>query len=58
MERLGHFLELEMVLAEKLDIEPHQLINAAYVDLLARRDVDWIPPSISLSAAAIRPCLA
>jgi predicted adenylyl cyclase CyaB len=56
VERLGHFLELEVVLAdeepaevgvrearelmEKLGIEPRQLINEAYVDLLARRDVD------------------
>jgi predicted adenylyl cyclase CyaB len=52
VERLGHFLELEVVLAddepaevgvrearelmEKLDIKPHQLIDDAYVDLLAR----------------------
>jgi predicted adenylyl cyclase CyaB len=56
VERLGHFLELEVVLAddeptevgvrearelmEKLDIKPHQLIDEAYVDLLARRGVD------------------
>ena len=53
VESLGHFLELEVVLAndepaevgvrearelmEKLDIEPHQLINGAYVDLLTRQ---------------------
>jgi predicted adenylyl cyclase CyaB len=56
VEGLGHFLELEVVLAddepaeagvrearelmEKMGIEPRQLINEAYVDLLARRDVD------------------
>jgi predicted adenylyl cyclase CyaB len=56
VEGLAHFLELEVVLAdgepaeagvrearelmEKLDIEPRQLLNEAYVDLLARRDVD------------------
>ncbi|MEA3135139.1 MAG: hypothetical protein QOG17_2985, partial [Gammaproteobacteria bacterium] len=50
VERLGHFLELEVVLAddelpeigvrearvlmEKLGIEAHQLIDEAYVDLL------------------------
>src|ERR1700722_6080311 len=50
VEGLGHFLELEVVLAEdepaevgvreapelmeKMDIKPHQLIDAAYVDLL------------------------
>jgi predicted adenylyl cyclase CyaB len=55
VEGLGHFLELEVVLAdgepaeagvrearelmEKLDIKPHQLIDEAYVDLLARRGV-------------------
>jgi len=52
VEGLGHFLELEVVLAgdepaeagvrearelmEKLDIKPSQLIDDAYVDLLAR----------------------
>src|SRR5260370_21949630 len=51
VESLGHFLELEVVLAddeptevgvrearelmEKLDIHPHQLIHEAYADLLA-----------------------
>jgi predicted adenylyl cyclase CyaB len=56
VEGLGHFLELEVVLAdgesaeagvrearelmEKLDIKPYQLIDEAYVDLLARRGVD------------------
>src|ERR1700674_1090212 len=56
VERLVHFLELEVVLAddepaevgvrearelmEKLDIKPQQLIDEAYVDLLARRGVD------------------
>jgi predicted adenylyl cyclase CyaB len=59
VERLGHFLELEVVLAddepaevgvrearrlmEKLDVQPHQLIGDAYVDLLARRGVDSQP---------------
>jgi predicted adenylyl cyclase CyaB len=68
VEGLGHFLELEVVLAddepaeagvrearglmEKLDIKPHQLIEDAYVDLLAR------PRDPSLPAAAIRPDLA
>jgi predicted adenylyl cyclase CyaB len=53
VEGLGHFLELEVVLADdepaaagvrearelmaKLDIKPHQLIDDAYVDLLARQ---------------------
>jgi predicted adenylyl cyclase CyaB len=53
VEGLGHFLELEVVLAAdepaaagvhearelmaKLDIKPHQLIDDAYVDLLARQ---------------------
>ena len=52
---LGHFLELEVVLEEgepletgvreahslmsRLDIQPSQLIEAAYVDLLAQRDL-------------------
>jgi predicted adenylyl cyclase CyaB len=56
VEGLGQFLELEVVLAEgepaevgvrearelmeKLDIKPPQLIDEAYVDLLARRGVD------------------
>jgi predicted adenylyl cyclase CyaB len=56
VQGLGHFLELEVVLAddepaeagirearelmESLDIKPHQLIDAAYVDLLTRRGVD------------------
>jgi len=56
VEGLGHFLELEVVLADdepaaagvrearelmvKLDIKPHQLIDDAYVDLLARQ----VPP--------------
>jgi adenylate cyclase class IV len=55
VEQLGHFLELEVVLAddesldagvqearelmEKFDVKPHQLIEDAYVDLLARRGV-------------------
>jgi predicted adenylyl cyclase CyaB len=55
VEQLGHFLELEVVLAddepsdigvrearelmEKFDVKPHQLIDDAYVDLLARRGV-------------------
>lgn len=55
VEQLGHFLELEVVLAddepsdagvheahelmEKLDVKPYQLIEDAYVDLLARRGV-------------------
>jgi len=39
-------------LMEKLDIKPHQLIEDAYVDLLAR------PRDPSLPAAAIRPDLA
>ena len=59
VESLGHFLELEVVLAddesaeagvrearqlmEKLGIEPHQLIDEAYVDLLARLSVDSRP---------------
>jgi adenylate cyclase class IV len=53
VEQLGHFLELEVVLAddestdvgvreardlmEKFDVKPHQLIDDAYVDLLTRR---------------------
>jgi predicted adenylyl cyclase CyaB len=53
VEGLGQFLELEVVLADdepaaagvrearefmaKLDIKPHQLIDDAYVDLLARQ---------------------
>jgi predicted adenylyl cyclase CyaB len=53
VEGLGHFLELEVVLAdgepsevgvreahelmEKLDVKPYQLIEGAYVDLLAQR---------------------
>jgi len=56
VENLGDFLELEVVLAddepaeagarearglmESLDIKSHQLIDEAYVDLLARRGVD------------------
>jgi adenylate cyclase class IV len=52
VEGLGHFLELEVVLRDneaaeagvreahelmqKLGVEPHQLINEAYVDMLAR----------------------
>src|SRR5260370_21769800 len=56
VEGLGHFLELEVVLddgesaevgvrearelMETLYIKPHQLIDEAYVDLLARRGVD------------------
>ncbi len=56
VDDLGDFLELEVVLAddepaeagvreasvlmESLDIKPHQLIDAAYVDLLTRRGVD------------------
>jgi predicted adenylyl cyclase CyaB len=59
VEGLGHFLELEVVLAggepaeagvrearelmEKLDINSRQLIDEAYVDLLARRGVDLQP---------------
>jgi predicted adenylyl cyclase CyaB len=59
VESLGHFLELEVVLAddesseagvrearqlmEKLGIEPHQLIDEAYVDLMARLSVDSRP---------------
>ncbi len=55
VERLGHFLELEVVLTndepsiagireahelmEYFDVKPHQLIEGAYVDLLARRSV-------------------
>jgi len=55
VENLGHFLELEVVLADdepteagvrearelmdKLAIGPHQLIDEAYVDLLARPGV-------------------
>jgi predicted adenylyl cyclase CyaB len=55
VEQLGHFLELEVVLAddepsdagvhearelmERLDVKPYQLIEDAYVDLLARRGV-------------------
>jgi adenylate cyclase class IV len=55
VEGLGQFLELEVVLAddeladdgvreaqelmEKLDVRPQQLIDAAYVDLLARQRV-------------------
>ena len=54
VEGLGHFLELEVVLEEgepseigvreahelmaKLGVEPSQLIEGAYVDLLAQRD--------------------
>ena len=54
VEGLGHFLELEVVLAEgeptevgireahelmvKLGVEPSQLIEGAYVDLLAQRN--------------------
>ena len=53
VESLGHFLELEVVLAEGepaaagvavahallrgLEIDPHQLVEGAYVDLLAQR---------------------
>jgi predicted adenylyl cyclase CyaB len=56
VENLGDFLELEVVLAddetaeagvrearrlmESLDIKSHQLIDEAYVDLLARRGAD------------------
>jgi predicted adenylyl cyclase CyaB len=56
VEGLGHFLELEVVLEEgeptevgiqeayelmtRLDIAPEQLIEGAYVDLLAQRDSD------------------
>jgi predicted adenylyl cyclase CyaB len=59
VEGLGHFLELEVVLAdaepaeagvrearelmEKLDIKPQQLIDEAYDDLLERRGVDSQP---------------
>ncbi len=59
VEGLGHFLELEVVLddgesaeagvrearelMETLDIKPHQLIDEAYVDLLARRGADSQP---------------
>jgi adenylate cyclase class IV len=55
VERLGHFLELEVVLAngepsdagvrearelmEHFEIKPNQLIDDAYVDLLARRGI-------------------
>jgi predicted adenylyl cyclase CyaB len=55
VEGLGHFLELEVVLAEgeptkvgvreahdlmtKLGVEPSQLFEGAYVDLLAQRDI-------------------
>jgi len=55
VERLGHFLELEVVLTndepsiagirearelmEYFDVKPHQLIEGAYVDLLARQSV-------------------
>ena len=55
VEGLGHFLELEVVLTdgepsevgilearelmEKLGVKPHQLIEGAYVDLLAQRGV-------------------
>jgi predicted adenylyl cyclase CyaB len=55
VEQLGHFLELEVVLAddepsdvgvrearelmETFGVEPYQLIDDAYVDLLARRGV-------------------
>jgi adenylate cyclase class IV len=55
VERLGHFLELEVVLAdgelsdagvrearelmEHFDVKPHQLIDDAYVDLLVRRGI-------------------
>ena len=54
VEGLGHFLELEVVLADgesaeagvdeahelmrKLDIDPSQLIDCAYVDLLAQQE--------------------
>jgi adenylate cyclase class IV len=53
VEHLGHFLELEVVLADgepieaaiseahglikRLGIQPHQLVEEAYVDLLARQ---------------------
>jgi len=53
VEQLGHFLELEVVLVDdepldagirearelmgNFDVKPHQLIDEAYVDLLARR---------------------
>jgi predicted adenylyl cyclase CyaB len=55
VEQLGNFLELEVVLADdeppdagvrearelmgKFDVKPHQLIDDAYVDLLARQRV-------------------
>jgi adenylate cyclase class IV len=55
VEQLGHFLELEVVLAdgepaevgvceahqlmETFDVKPYQLIEDAYVDLVARRGV-------------------
>ena len=55
VDRLGHFLELEVVLADgehsdagvrearelmkQFDVKPHQLIDDAYVDLLVRRGV-------------------
>jgi predicted adenylyl cyclase CyaB len=55
VEGLGHFLELEVVLADgeaagvgeqeahelmrQLGVEPSQLIDGAYVDLLARQDI-------------------
>jgi adenylate cyclase class IV len=53
VEQLGHFLELEVVLAddepsdvgvreahelmENFDVKPHQLVDEAYVDLLVQR---------------------
>jgi hypothetical protein len=37
---------------EKLDLKPEQLIDEAYVDLLARRGVDY-PAIHHLPAAAI-----
>jgi predicted adenylyl cyclase CyaB len=68
VEGLGDFVELEVVLAEgeeperglaearalmaALGIEPSQLVEAAYVDLLAQRVSNELPPEPGAAAGA------